>query len=77
MHIDYNLLIDATQDDCPIPTIRTKEALDRMAHNEILKLVTSKEGTIRNIKTFVRNNNCELIKETKSKEGYVFYLKKI
>lgn len=77
MNIDYNVLLDATQDDCPIPTIRTKEVLDEMETGAVLKLVTSKEGTIRNIRTFVNNNQCELVQEIKAAEGFHFYIRKL
>ena len=77
MHIDYNVLLDATQDDCPIPTIKTKEVLDEMTAGAVLKLVTSKEGTIRNIRTFVNNNHCELVSESRTAEGFHFYIRKL
>jgi tRNA 2-thiouridine synthesizing protein A len=76
MNIDYTILLDATQDDCPIPTIKTKHVLDGMERNEILKLLTCKDGAVRNIRTFVRNYACSLILEAKSEEGYVFYIQK-
>lgn len=77
MHIDYNVLLDATQDDCPIPTIRTKEMLDEMTAGAVLKVVTSKEGTIRNIRTFVNNNHCELVREIRATEDFHFYIRKL
>lgn len=76
MNIDYNVLLDATQDDCPIPTIKTKELLDEMASGAVLKVVTSKEGTIRNIRTFVNNNHYELVREIRAEEGFQFYIRK-
>ena len=77
MHIDYNVLLDATQDDCPVPTIKTKEMLDEMDVGAVLKVVTSKEGTIRNLRTFVNNNHCELVHEIRAAEGFYFYIKKL
>jgi tRNA 2-thiouridine synthesizing protein A len=76
MNIDYKALVDATQDDCPVPTIKTKEALDAMSGNEILKVITSKEGTVKNIRTLVRQHAYALIHETKTDEGFVFYIQK-
>lgn len=77
MHIDYDVLLDATQDDCPVPVIRTKEMLDEMEVGAVLKVVTSKEGTINNIRTFVKNNPYELVRETSDKEHFYFYIKKL
>ncbi len=77
MSTDYDQILDATQDECPVPTIRAKEALDALASGEILKLVTSAEGTVRNIRTFTSNNHCELIHESRVEEGFQFLIRKL
>lgn len=77
MKISYDVLLDATQDDCPIPTIKTKQALDEMASGTILKVVASKEGTVKNMRTLVSNNPYELLRETKSAKVFNFYIKKL
>ncbi|MDP1995789.1 MAG: sulfurtransferase TusA family protein [Gallionella sp.] len=51
--------------------------LDEMAAGAVLKVVTSKEGTIRNIRTFVNNNHCELVHEIRATEGFHFYIRKL
>lgn len=76
MTIIYDLLLDATEDDCPMPTIHTKNILDTMSAGQTLKLLTSKEGTIRNIRTFVANNPYELLNEFKEDERFVFIIRK-
>jgi TusA-related sulfurtransferase len=63
-------------EDSPIPTIRAKEILDNMLQGEIVKVITSKESTIKNIKTLVINNPFNLIIHRKTEEGYVFYIEK-
>lgn len=73
----YDIFLDATEEDCPMPTILTKNTLDTMSAGQILKLLTSKEGTIRNIRTFVANNPYELLAESKEEEGFVFIIRKL
>ncbi len=75
--IIYDVVLDATQEDCPLPTILTKNTLDTMLVGQILKLITSNEGTIRNIRTFTANNSCELLRELTNEEGFVFLIKKL
>ena len=77
MHNDYNAFLDATQDDCPVPLIRAKEMLDKMQIGEVLKVAASKEGTVSNIRMFVKNNPYELIREAKLEKNYQFYIKKL
>ncbi len=77
MHIDFNVLLDATQDDCPVPVIKTKEVLDKMSAGEVLKVVTTREGTIKNIRTLVSNNDYKLLQQFQENEHYYFYIEKM
>ncbi|MDD2934679.1 MAG: sulfurtransferase TusA family protein [Methylotenera sp.] len=75
--IQFNVMLDVTSDESPVPTIRTKETLDTLASGEVLKVVTSKESTVRNIRTLVANNPFELLDNMKNEEGFVFLIKKL
>jgi tRNA 2-thiouridine synthesizing protein A len=77
MHINYDVLLEATEDDCPIPVIKTKEVLDTMSVGEILKVVASREGTINNIRTLVKNNDYKLLKHFEENKLYYFYIEKL
>lgn len=77
MTIAYDVLLDSTDEDCPIPIIRTKEMLDSMSAGAVLKLVSGREGTVRNIRTFVKNNACELLQESRDAGEYNFFIKKL
>ncbi len=77
MITEHDILVDATEDDCPMPTIHTKNTLNTMSSGQILKLITSKEGTVRNIRTLVANNPYELLSESKNEEGFVFHIRKL
>jgi TusA-related sulfurtransferase len=65
------------EEDSPIPTIRTKEVLDNIGKGNVLKVITSKESTIKNIKTLVANNPFNLIDHGKTDEGFVFFIEKL
>lgn len=73
----YHVLLDMRHEDSPIPTIRAKEVLDNIPAGEILKIVTSKESTIKNIKTLVANNPFKLVDHSKTDEGFVFLIEKL
>jgi TusA-related sulfurtransferase len=72
----YDELLDVRHEDSPIPTIRAKEILDELASGKILKVITSKESTIKNIRTLVANNPFDLIEHNKNHEGFVFFIQK-
>jgi len=77
MTVEYDLLLDATEHDCPMPTIQAKEALDSLTSGQVLKLLTSKEGTVRNIRTLVANNDFELLNESADGVNIAFFIKKM
>lgn len=72
----YDVLLDVRHEDSPVPTIRAKEVLDGLASGKILKVITSKESTVKNIHTLVANNPFHLIEHKKNHEGFVFFIQK-
>lgn len=77
MNINYDVLLDTSAEECPVPTIRTMEALAELPSGTVLKLIASQEGTVRNIHTFVKNNHCELLYESRATEEYCFFIRKL
>ena len=73
----YDVLLDATEHDAPVPVIQTKEALDKMQVGEILKVVASKEGPALNIRMLVKNRPYELMGDARDGRNYVFHIKKL
>lgn len=72
----YDIVLDVRHEDSPIPTIRAKEVLDSMKQGQIIKVITSKESTVKNIRTLVTNNPFHLVDHGKTQEGFVFYIEK-
>lgn len=76
MTINFDTVLDVRHEDSPIPTIRTKETLDTLAPGNILKVITSKESSVRNIRTLVANNPFTLLHELKNAEDFIFFIQK-
>jgi TusA-related sulfurtransferase len=76
MQHHYDVLLETLQDDCPIPTLKAKAALDAMEPGAVLKLVAGAEGTIRNIRTFARSSGYELLGESREGSVFSFFIKK-
>ncbi len=72
----YDLLLDVTHQECPLPTIKTKQALDALPAGAVLKVLTDREGAVRNIHTFARSNAYALFYESKTEQIYSLYIKK-
>lgn len=76
MTIKFDTILDVRHEDSPVPTIRTKEVLDTLSLGSILKVITSKESTVSNIRTLVSSHSFTLLKELKNEEGFVFFIQK-
>jgi tRNA 2-thiouridine synthesizing protein A len=76
MSAKHDILLDATDEDCPMPMVHSKNALDTMSSGQILKLISNKVGSVNNIRTLVANNPYELLSEYKSEDGFVFLIQK-
>jgi tRNA 2-thiouridine synthesizing protein A len=74
---DYDVFLDATGHDAPVPVIQTKEALDKMKAGEVLKVVASKEATALNIRMLVKDDSYELMRDARDGINYVFHIKKL
>jgi len=76
MTINFDSVLDVRHEDSPIPTIRTKEILDTLPLGSILKVITSKESTVKNIRTLVANHPFTLLQEKKTAEDFIFFIQK-
>lgn len=76
MHANPDAVLDVRHEDSPVPTIKTKEFLDELSTGDVLKVITSKESTIKNIRMLVANNPFVLLHESKTEEGFIFLIEK-
>lgn len=75
--IEHHIELDVRHEDSPVPTIRAKEVLDTMEIGCILKVITSKESTVKNLRTLVANNPYELLHHSKVDTDFIFFIKKL
>jgi len=71
-----NVELDLSQEDSPVPMIKTKETLDQLNAGETLKVVVTKEPAVQNIKTLITNNAFELLDVTKVEGVTTLLIKK-
>jgi len=56
MSATHDTLLIMTEDECTMPTIHSKNALDTISTGQILELISNKKGTIKNFRTLFANN---------------------
>ena len=71
MQIDQE--VDARGLNCPLPILRAKKALAGMASGQVLRVVATDTGSLRDFQAFARQTGNELL-EQKTVDGEFIYL---
>ncbi len=61
---------------CPMPLLKTKQALSSMNAGQILKVVATDGGSWRDIPAFISLSKHALIKQEKTEIHYIFFIEK-
>lgn len=69
-------VLDARGLLCPLPVLKARFALDAMAAGEVLKLLSTDGGSVRDMEAFARQAGHELLASTAGDGEYVFHLRK-
>jgi len=73
---DHQHNVDATGLACPLPILRAKKALAVMASGEILQVITTDRGAIRDFQAFCRQTGNELLTQIEEPARAIHYLKR-
>jgi tRNA 2-thiouridine synthesizing protein A len=73
---EYDREIDTRGLNCPLPILRAKKALAEMASGQILKIVATDPGSIRDFKAFARQSGNELVGQQTIDNEFVHFVKR-
>ena len=65
--MQYDYLVDATGEACPMPLLKAKMQLNKMQPGECLKVVATDAGSMRDFVSFIELTNHELLQGASSK----------
>jgi len=74
MHIDLEL--DTRGLNCPLPILKAKKALTPMQTGQLLKVVSTDKGSLRDFAAFAKQTGNELILSTTEGDVFIFFLKR-
>ena len=69
--------LDARGLNCPIPILRTKKFLTTMETGEIVRIMATDPGSVKDFEAFARQTDNELLSSTEAKGEFQFTLKKL
>lgn len=62
--------------NCPLPILKAKKALAEMRSGEILKVLATDPGSIRDFQAFARQTGNELLEQADNKDEFVHFLRR-
>ncbi len=74
MQVDKEL--DARGMNCPLPILKTKKSLADMTPGQVLKVVSTDCGSVKDMQAFSNQTGNELLSTTEASGEYTFLLKK-
>ena len=74
--MEANKEIDTRGLNCPLPILKAKKALADMASGEVLKVVSTDPGSMRDFQAFARQTGNELLEQSSANDEFVHYLRR-
>ncbi len=74
MNVDKEL--DARGLNCPLPILKTKKSLADMTPGQVLKVVSTDPGSIKDMQAFANQTGNVLVSSSTEKGEYVFLMQK-
>ena len=74
MSIDKEL--DTRGMNCPLPILKTKKALAEMTTGQILKVVSTDAGSVKDMQAFANQTGNTLVSSSEEKGEYIFMMQK-
>jgi TusA-related sulfurtransferase len=68
--------IDTRGLNCPLPILKAKKALADMQSGEVLKVVSTDPGSMRDFQAFARQTGNELVEQNASNDEFVHLLRR-
>jgi len=74
MNADVEL--DARGLNCPLPILKTKKSLAGMASGQVLRIVSTDCGSVKDMQSFANQTGNELVSQAEQNGEYIFLMKK-
>lgn len=72
----FDLEVDAKGLKCPLPILRAKKALATLESGQVLKVVATDKGSVRDFQAFSKQTGNELLAQADDGEVFVHYMKR-
>ncbi len=74
--MNFDKELDARGLNCPLPILRAKKALTDMSGGQVLRILSTDPGSVKDFQAFAKQTGNELLVSTESNKEFEFYLKR-
>ena len=74
--MDAQKEIDTKGLKCPLPILRAKKALSDMSSGDVLKVVATDPGSVRDFQAFARQTGNELVEQSTQADEFIHFLRR-
>ncbi len=76
MNLNVDKELNARGLSCPLPILRTKKSLGEMESGQVLRIICTDHGSIKDMQAFTQQTGHELVSSAVENGEYVFLMKK-
>lgn len=74
--MEFQRELDARGLNCPLPILKTKKALAEMKSGEVLRVLATDPGSVRDFQAFARQTGNQLLDQHAEEKDFIFYMKR-
>ena len=68
--------IDTRGLNCPLPILKAKKALAELKTGDVLKVVATDPGSVRDFQAFARQTGNELVEQSSANDEFIHFLRR-
>jgi len=73
--MQFDKELDARGLNCPLPILRAKKALTDMNAGQVLKIVATDPGSVKDFQAFCKQTGHELLSQAEANKEFTFFMK--
>jgi tRNA 2-thiouridine synthesizing protein A len=74
--MNFDKELDARGLNCPLPILRAKKALTDMQSGQVLKIVATDPGSVKDFQAFAKQTGNELLSHAEAQKEFTFFMKR-
>ena len=74
--MNFDKELDARGLNCPLPILRTKKSLNDMLSGQVLRVLATDPGAVKDFQAFSKQTGNELLSSDTVSNEFVFFMKK-